>query len=222
MKIPPSAPPAILCFGDSLTAGYQAPLAGRDAPQETPYGAFLQKRLGAVAQVVVSGVCGELTGEMVLRFRRDVIDRRPAFVVVLGGTNDLGWNAGPPEIMRNLIKMYEQALAAGIRPVAITVPSLRMDQGDPGWLQQHIARRRSLNALIGEYCGRRQVPCIDLFTATCEPDTLRLAAPYSNDGLHLSTEGYQLLADLLYTEVFAPALGLAEPWADLDKPSQQE
>ncbi|TAJ23096.1 MAG: hypothetical protein EPO64_12000 [Nitrospirae bacterium] len=218
-----SSMPVIICLGDSLTAGYQSPTSDFPALRETPYGTMLQEELGPGARVVISGICGELTGEMVLRFRRDVLAQAPAAVVVLGGTNDLGWNAAPAEIMRNLLKMYEQALAAGIRLVAVTVPSVRaggspadaspaptgsaIDAETRRWLDEHIARRQELNKLIADYCARRQVACVDLFAATAEPETLRLAAPYSNDGLHLTTEGYRLLADLLYAQVFAGWLG---------------
>ncbi len=207
-----SSAPTIVCFGDSLTAGYQSPAADCPGGRDTPYGEFLQHRLGAAAQVLVSGICGEVTGEMVLRFRRDVLDRRPAFVVLLGGTNDLGWHAAPADIMRNLLNMYEQALGAGIRPIAVTVPSIRMGTVHAGgpdfeWLHQHVVRRQGLNALIVDYCARRDVPCVDLFSATIEPETMQLAATYSNDGLHLTTDGYALLAELLYDQVFGPALG---------------
>lgn len=214
MNTPSSTPPLILCFGDSLTAGYQAPTSEYPVIRETPYGAFLQERVGSAARVVVSGVCGELTGEMAMRFRRDVLDRKPTYVVVLGGTNDLGWNAAPPEIMRNLVKMHELALASGIRPVAVTVPSIRFTMGDEEseqrrWIEERIGRRQALNGLIADYSLRRGVPCVDFFAATAEPDSLQLAEPYSNDGLHLTTQGYELLADLLYEQVFAPAWGLA-------------
>lgn len=211
--------PVIVCFGDSLTAGYQSPTPDFPMLRETPYGEFLQERLGPQARVAVSGVCGEVTGEMVLRFRRDVLERAPLSAVILGGTNDLGWSAAPAEIMRNLLKMYELALAAGVRPVAVTVPSVRMG-GGPGetvptptrsaaeiearrWLDGHVQRRQALNELIGDYCAKKSVPCVDLFTATAEPETLQLAAGYSNDGLHLTTEGYRKLADLLYEQVYA-------------------
>jgi len=43
---------------------------------------------------------------------------------------------------------------------------------------------------------------VDLFTATAESGSQRLAAPHSNDGLHLTTAGYELLARLLYEQVF--------------------
>ncbi|MBI4400868.1 MAG: hypothetical protein HY581_04480 [Nitrospirae bacterium] len=199
--------PLIICFGDSLTVGYQSPTADFPALRETPYGAFLQERLGPSARVAVSGVCGELTGEMVMRFREDVLQHTPSYVVVLGGTNDLGWNASPDAIMRNLLKIYELAQSAGVRPVAVTVPSIRAEGYGGGVGQQgfvrHIARRQELNRLITGYCSKKGLACVDLFAATLEPETQRLAAPYSNDGLHLTTEGYQRLATLLYEQVFA-------------------
>lgn len=209
----PALPPLIICFGDSLTAGYQIPTPEHPHAQETPYGAFLQAALGSAAQLAVSGICGELTGEMVLRFRKDVLEHSPGYVIILGGTNDLGWNANPAEIMRNLLKMYELAQAERIVPVAITVPSIRVDGEAAGmsgeeWLRGHIDRRLTLNNLIKNYCVSKRIACVDLFTATAEPETLCLASHYSNDGLHLTTEGYQRLADLLYDDVFAPRLGL--------------
>ena len=97
--------PLIICFGDSLTAGFQSPTRDNPTGRETPYGQFLQSFLGGAGQVRIAGICGELTGEMVMRFRRDVLDHQPGYVPILGGTNDLGWNAAPPEIMGNLTTM---------------------------------------------------------------------------------------------------------------------
>jgi lysophospholipase L1-like esterase len=202
------AVPLIVCFGDSLTAGYQSPTPDRPQLRETPYGAFLQERLGSCATVAVSGVCGEVTSEMVVRFSRDVIALKPASVVILGGTNDLGWQAAPADIMHNLVAMYDMALAEQVRPVAVTVPSIRI-AGDVGegegrsWLDGHIQRRRELNEMIQCVCLERQLSCVDLFAATREQGSGLLAEPYSNDGLHLTTDGYRRLAELLYAEVFS-------------------
>ncbi|HZS11584.1 MAG TPA: GDSL-type esterase/lipase family protein [Nitrospirales bacterium] len=199
--------PLIICFGDSLTAGYQS---GPGGIVETPYGAFLQDRFGRRARVLVRGICGELTGEMVLRFRADVLTDKPAWVLILGGTNDLGCNAAPEEIMRNLVKMYEQARAAGIRVGAVTVPSIRVEAStadERAWVAEHLDRRDALNGLIRRYCTERGAACLDLFGTTAEPETRQLAARFSNDGLHLSTAGYQTLADLAYA-------ALAPHWPD--------
>ena len=125
-------------------------------------------------------------------------------------------NARPAEIMRNLVKMYETALGAGVQPVAVTVPSIRADVARTSWEEDgrqwvfdHIDRRLQLNGLIADYGATRGVEVVDLFAATAEPDSRLLAASFSNDGLHLTTEGYRLLATLLYEEVFSPKLGRA-------------
>jgi lysophospholipase L1-like esterase len=201
----------IVCFGDSLTAGFQSPTAENPQGAETPYGRFLQELTGPSVRVSVSGICGELTGEMSMRFRSAVLIYQPTYVVILGGTNDLGWDAAPADIMRNLLKMYELAAAAGIKPVPVTVPSIRMGDdlcSEEGrcWIMEHLERRRQLNGLILRYAESKRLAAFDLFTATAEPETHQLAAQYSNDGLHLNTAGYRLVAERLYQEVFAAAL----------------
>jgi acyl-CoA thioesterase-1 len=201
----------IMCFGDSLTAGFQSPTAENPQGIETPYGQFLQELTGPTVCVSVSGVCGELTGEMTIRFRSAVLAHRPTHVVILGGTNDLGWNAVPADIMRNLLKMYELAAAAGITPVPVTVPSIRVGEdlhSDEGrqWFAEHLDRRCQLNELILRYAESKRLAAFDLFAATVESETQQLAAQYSNDGLHLTTVGYRLIAERLYQEVFAATL----------------
>jgi lysophospholipase L1-like esterase len=199
----------IVCFGDSLTAGYQSPTPEHPVQQDTPYGRFLQEWLGASVQVHISGVCGELTAEMGMRFRRDVLAHRPRYVVLLGGTNDLGWNAEPLHVMRNLIKMYEQALAEGVTPVPVTVPSIRVatDGGRDAsqWVDDHLHRRDRLNGSIRQYADAKHLSYVDLFAATVEPATRLLAPQYSNDGLHLTALGYRRFAELLFDQVFAAA-----------------
>jgi len=197
-------PISIICFGDSLTAGYQSPTHDIPYIHETPYGAFLQQRLGPQATVTSSGICGEVTTEMVQRFPRDVLGKAPNYVVILGGTNDLGSYTPPGEIFDRLRTLYSQAQSADIRPVAVTVPSIRME-ADPAanqWVTEFVRQRQHLNRLIVDHCRREKLSCVDLFTATAERETGLLAMPYSNDGLHLTTAGYQKMADLLYDEVF--------------------
>ena len=90
----------------------------------------------------------------------------------------------------------------------MTVPSLRVDITGGGaeagaWLEQHGAAA-GVERVNSRLCRRfKRLTCVDLFTATADPVTHQLAAPYSNDGLHLTTAGYRLLARLLYDQVFA-------------------
>lgn len=206
----PTQPLRVICFGDSLTAGFQSPTRENPQGRSTPYGEWVQERLGDASQVRISGICGELTGEMVMRFRQDVLAHQPHYVVILGGTNDLGWNGPTHEIMRNLVKMYEQTLAVGGVPVPVTVPSLRVEDAGNSregleWVAGHLDRRRELNALILDYAATKNLISVDLFTATAEPESQLLAPEYSNDGLHLTTAGYRRFADLVYEQVLASA-----------------
>ena len=211
LKSQTGSSPLLVCFGDSLTAGYQVQaVTGMPLP-DVPYGGFLQEWLGVRGRVSVKGICGETTSDMMTRFSRDVIDVRPSYTVILGGTNDLGWNAAPSTIMTNLERFYTMALAAGIQPVGVTVPSLRAEGHGggplPAWLQEHLQYRLELNGLITERCERLHMPCVDLFQGTSEPPSSLLAARFSSDGLHLNDAGYLMFARLVWNAVFADRFG---------------
>lgn len=201
----------IVCFGDSLTAGFQSPTADNPQGSTTPYGTFLQELTGPSARVSVSGLCGELINDMAIRFRSAVLVDKPTCVVILGGTNDLGCNVTPAAILGNLLQMYELATAAGVTPVPVTVPSIRIGddllrEAEGRWFAEHLDRRRQLNGLIVRSAELKRLAVFDLFSATVEEGTQQLAAQYSNDGLHLTTAGYRLMAERLYAEVVAPML----------------
>lgn len=203
--------PLLVCFGDSLTAGYQVQAETGMPLPDVPYGGFLQEWLGARGRVSVKGICGEITSDMVTRFSRDVIDVGPSHTVILGGTNDLGWGITPSTIITNLERCYMLALAAEIRPVGVTVPSIRVEGHGagplPAWLQEHLRYRLELNRLITERCERLQMPCVDLFQGTSEPPSSLLSARYSSDGLHLNAAGYKTFAQLVWNAVFADRFG---------------
>ncbi|QWR76922.1 SGNH/GDSL hydrolase family protein [Candidatus Magnetomonas plexicatena] len=185
----------IMAFGDSLTVGFQSPTYEAPWYVETPYADFLKEKVHFKAEFIVRGISGELTSDMLERFDRDVLEMRPDYVVILGGTNDLGWGVSISEIMENLSTMYQKSKNGSIIPVAVTVPSIR-------GFDSAIAPRVELNSLIMQRSKGMNFPCIDIFSATSEKDTLALAVQYSNDGLHLSTEGYKMIAELLYDDVF--------------------
>jgi lysophospholipase L1-like esterase len=71
--------PVIVCFGDSLTAGY-----GAEASQSYP--SLLRRRV--TVPVFNAGISGENTADALLRIQRDVLDRDPGLVIVEFGAND--------------------------------------------------------------------------------------------------------------------------------------
>lgn len=206
----------IVCFGDSLTLGYQSPSPRCPVVENIPYGAYLQEWLGEKGCVVVQGVCGETTQDMRLRFCDDVLAHGPQIVILLGGTNDLGCGISSEVILDNLRFFYEQAQTQNILPVAVTVPSLR-DEFERGHdfstgqvttaiVERAIALRVILNQAIKELGRDCHFPVVDWFVETCDPKTQALAFQYSNDGLHLNTLGYRKLAELIWTQVLEDLL----------------
>ena len=218
--------PYLVCFGDSLTAGYQRIPYTDDQQEDMPYGDFLQKWVATRAQIVVTGVCGEVTGDMVKRFSRDVVIHRPRVTVILGGTNDLGIGVEPVRISKNLETLYRLAMEAGIQPVGVTVPSIRVETEElgmaglkksgsepsiPPWLKAHIVQRIELNRQISKMCRALTIPCVDLFAETAEGPEQLLASRFSSDGLHFNTVGYETFARLVWRHVLEIPFGAMPP-----------
>ena len=66
------------------------------------------------------GISGQTSSQMLLRFRQDVIDLKPAVVVILAGTNDIAENTGPislKDILGNIISMAQLAEANNIKVI---------------------------------------------------------------------------------------------------------
>jgi acyl-CoA thioesterase-1 len=216
-----SSLPFLVCFGDSLTSGFQTGSEVFATEVDAPYGGFIQQWVGAEANIVVTGICGELTREMVQRFRRDVLDAQPKMTVILGGTNDLGSGVLPTHICANLQQMYRLALDAGVQPIGVTVPSICLDDAStvsettvsdskriiPAWVQTHIDQRLELNRQIVEVSEGLDLTCLDLFSETSEANSLLLASRFSSDGLHLNTAGYEMFARLVWRHLLADTFG---------------
>lgn len=196
----------VVALGDSLTVGFQSYDSYGNMGKSSPYTDFLVDHVSRdfpsnslSVEVVNKGIVGELSEQMLARFDSDVIHLSPRVVIILGGSNDLGWGLAPRQIFSNLSKMYRLSLKNRITPIACTVPSiLGYDEG--------ILPRIVLNKLLQEHCRERKIRCVDIFRATLEQSTSRLALEYSSDGLHLNSEGYRKMGAVIYEEGLFPIL----------------
>ena len=148
------------------------------------------------------GIGGQVTSQMLCRFRADVINLRPKAVVILAGTNDLALNNGPieiPHIAENIISMAELALAEGIRPILCTV----LPVGQYPWRPEVTdvpGKIGTLNGMLHEYAEKRGITWVDYHSAMDAGDG-SMRKELSNDGVHPTREGYDLME-----KVLAPAL----------------
>lgn len=165
------ARPLIICFGDSLTAGY-----GTDPGQSYPDA--LQKRLdeqGYHYRVVNAGVSGETTKDGLERVAR-IAARHPKIVVLEFGGND-GLRGLPLEqTQSNLAAMIEQLQKSGaeVALAGITLP--------PEYGPDYIAKINAIYPALAKKYHVRLLP----FLLT---DVYGISGDMQEDGHHATAKG---------------------------------
>ncbi len=149
--------------------------------------------------LVGRGISGQVSSQMLVRFRRDVIDLNPKRVVILCGINDIALNQGRisvENIMGNIQSMVELARVHKIKPYLCTAtPAARI-----GWrpevkdAPQQIAQ---LNTLIRAYAQKERIPLIDYFPLLVDADGISMKKEYTHDGLHPTLPGYKVMEKAL-------------------------
>ncbi len=142
------------------------------------------------------GISGQTTPQMLVRFRQDVIDLKPAVVVILAGTNDIAGNTGPSTqamIEDNLKSMVELARANGIRPVLSSVLPAYDYPWRPG--VEPAPKIVALNAWMKQYAAEHHVVYLDYWSAMADARQ-GLRPELTTDGVHPNEAGYQVMAPL--------------------------
>lgn len=155
------------------------------------------------------GIGGQVTAQMLLRFYQDVVALQPKAVVIFGGTNDIGGNIGPvpmETIQNNIAAMADMSRGAGIKVILATVTPVCDLPGKPpmtpGRPPESIL---TLNRWIKEYAASHNAVLLDYFAATVDEKGF-LRADITEDGLHPTIKGYQIMNPLA-EEAIAQALG---------------
>ncbi len=142
------------------------------------------------------GISGQTSGQMLVRFREDVINLKPAVVVIMAGINDIAENNGPSKIedvFGNIVSMAELAKTAGIK---VVLSSIMPAYGFP-W-RPAIDPKPSItaiNAMLKNYCEKNGLVYLDYFTAMAD-ERRGLPANLSKDGVHPNLAGYKIMEPL--------------------------
>ena len=166
------------------------------------------------------GIGGQTTPQMLVRMYPDVIELKPAAMVVLAGTNDIARNTGPETaemIQQNIMAMTELAQHHGIKVVLCAVlpvsdyPFLRSQSAPPaaagpGGRGAPRANRMTdghpaedilkLNAWMKDYAAKVGAVYADYFTASVDEKGW-LQDAFSADGLHPNAEGYKVMTGIV-------------------------
>ncbi len=181
LPAPAAGEERVIFMGDSITDAWK----GESRPFFTgkPY--------------VNRGISGQTTPQMLIRFRPDVIERKPKVVVILAGTNDLAGNTGPMtpgETLGNLRSMAELAQASGIRVVLASVlPAIKF-QWRPE-MPNPADRIIALNLMIKDYAVQHDFTYLDYHSAMVDSEN-GLKYEYAEDSVHPNQAGYDAMAPL--------------------------
>ena len=149
--------------------------------------------------LVGRGISGQVSSQMLARFRQDVINLHPRAVVINCGTNDIAENNGPYDediTMDNIVSMTELALHNDITVVLTSV--LPCDHF--GWnpsAKDVKAKIQSLNARIVGLAESLSLPYVDYYTSMVYNQEGAMNPMYSDDGVHPSPMGYDVMERLL-------------------------
>jgi len=174
--------PLAVLFGDSITRGW-----AKQDPEWLASHGFIGRGIG-----------GQTTMQMLVRYRADVLDLSPDYVVILAGINDIGRNNGyikVENIFGNIVSMVELARHNGIRPILCTLCPAH----EIGW-RKSIGDPRpcidSLNAMITGYAAQKGIPLADYHTAMKTPDGA-MQPELRNDAVHPNLAGYKVMEEVL-------------------------
>ncbi len=170
----------VVFYGNSITDAW-----ARYFPDEFPGKPYVGR-----------GISGQTTPQMLVRFRQDVIELKPAVVLILAGTNDIAGNTGPstPEMIEgNLVSMVELARANGIRPVLSSVLPAYDYPWRPG--VQPAPKIVALNAWMKQWAAAHHVVYLDYWSAMADARQ-GLRAELTTDGVHPNEAGYRIMAPL--------------------------
>jgi lysophospholipase L1-like esterase len=143
------------------------------------------------------GISGQTTPQMLLRFRQDVIDLKPAIVVILAGINDIAQNTGPmtlEETAGNIFSMAELAKVNGIKVVLCSV----LPASDFPWKQgmEPGPKVVKLNSILLKYAKDHDIEYVDYYTPMVN-DNLGLKKELGDDGVHPNEKGYAIMEPLV-------------------------
>jgi lysophospholipase L1-like esterase len=147
------------------------------------------------------GISGQTTPQMLVRFRPDVINLKPAIVVILAGINDIAGNTGPSTlemIEDNLASMAELAKARGIAVVISSVLPAFDFPWRPG--MQPAEKVVQLNDWIKKYAESNGCIYLDYFTPMSD-ERHGLKTELTYDGVHPNVAGYKVMEPLVESAI---------------------
>lgn len=147
------------------------------------------------------GISGQVTHQMLLRFRADVLTLKPKAVVILAGTNDIAQNSGPvtlEEIEDNIKSMADLALSHNIKVILCSVLPAKDYPWKPGL--NPLEKIPALNKMLSEYAeSSKNITYANLYAAMLDKDGGMRVPEFTtaDDLVHPNKAGYEVMEGVI-------------------------
>ncbi len=203
-----------LCLGNSLTSGYPGYSPSIDGISKgfgnpkSQYEYWLKNFCLELLQekkikinnlkFINKGIPGELTNDIIRRIEIDMLNYipKPNYSIILGGSNDLGWNLEVDEICENIIKLHKISRENNIISIGATIPPIRNEIS----IIDYNKKKKKLNNILKDYFKKKLIPFANLNKGMSDENgNLKKEYAYP-DGLHFTVEGYHHMAYVIFEE----------------------
>ncbi len=170
-----------LFLGNSITEGWQ----NSDS-------AFFFKN-----NYIGRGISGQVTSQMLVRFRADVINLKPKVVVILAGTNDIAQNNGYITILHIFENIVSMSELAKINKIKVVLCSVLPAHHYP-WREgvESIRLIKELNKKISGYAKKNKIPYADYYKVMVDT-RIGLDPKYQKDEVHPNLAGYKVMEKVI-------------------------
>lgn len=147
---------------------------------------------------ICRGISGQVTAQMLARFRPDVISLEPECAVILAGTNDIAGNQGYisiENIFGNIVSMCELADYNGIKVIICSV----LPAYEYPWKKSVLnvpEKIMELNRMLKRYARKHNFTYVD-FHSAMKDSRNGLPGNLAKDEVHPTPEGYKIMEEIL-------------------------
>ncbi len=180
--------PDVIFIGDSITHIWE-----------------LQAYFGGTGRIIINrGICGDVSTYLRARYEADALQLDPRLIVMLIGTNDLGWSqeglddTNIDKLVENVSDMAVQTHQAGITLALCSILPI----WGPSWypVPDFIVRKNAqiveANSRIRSIAGDTRSIYVDYHSQMSEPNGM-LVHELAEDGIHPVSAGYTIMAGTL-------------------------
>lgn len=182
--------PEAVFLGNSITDGW----------------AFVDSEFFTRNNFVGRGISGQTTSEMLVRFRRDIIDLNPKAVVIMAGTNDIAQNNGYISLENMLSNIESMCELAKLHKIKVVLCSVTPCVQYP-W-RKHIDCATLIpqfNAMMKEYAEKNGILYLDYYSALVD-ERGGIPQKWTTDECHLTLLAYRQVLEPMVCEAINKVL----------------